>query len=396
MDGIRAESNRSTNDHTSVAYVRHPSIEHLVYVHLVRELAAAPYMSKNEPSKDQSSTTSGAPQAAADVLDRMRRRFLIGLGFGILVVVALVIVSDGPALWQTLRDFQWWLLPLILFLTTVNYAGRYLKWEFYVDLLQVQGLKRKTSLIIFVAGLAMAITPGKVGEVLKSYLVRRATGTPMAVTAPIPLGERLTDGIAMLILASFGLLTFQYGWPLLLVASIGALGVIVVVQNRRLVEWILGKLERVPVVAPRIHILHRLYDSTYILLKNRNLLIATAIGTVSWAGECLAFYVILIGLGMPANTEFLVLAFFVLASATVLGSLSMLPGGLGAAEASVAGLLIVLVADDLMNTQIAGAATLLVRFATLWFGVMLGVVALMLIERHFQNLEPVQLPAEEW
>jgi glycosyltransferase 2 family protein len=353
-------------------------------------------MSPDQAQPNDPESSESHPRAAVDVLERMRRRFLIGLGFGILVIAGLVLLSDGPALWQTLRDFQWWLLPLILFLTMVNYAGRYVKWEFYIDLLKVQGLRRRTSLIIFVAGLAMAITPGKVGEVLKAYLVRRATGTPMAVTAPIPLGERLTDGIAMLILASFGLLTFQYGWQLLLIAAIGAATVVIIVQNRRLVEWILSRLEHVPIVAPRVNVLYRLYDSTFILLKNRNLLIATVIGTISWAGECLAFYVILIGLGMPADTEFLILAFFVLASATVLGSLSMLPGGLGAAEASVAGLLIVLVSDELMSTEIAGAATLLVRFATLWFGVLLGVAALMLIERHFQNLPAVAASEEEW
>jgi glycosyltransferase 2 family protein len=349
---------------------------------------------RTDHSPDLPSAESRAnPERATELIDRLRRRFLLGLGFGVLVVVLLVALSDGRALWQTLRDFQWWLFPFILLLTTINYAGRYVKWEFYIDLLNVKYLRRRTSLIIFVAGLAMAITPGKVGEVLKAYLVRRATGTPMAVTAPIPLGERLTDGIAMLILASFGLLTFRYGWPLLLIASIGALTLILIVQRRRFVEWILARLEHVPKIAPRVHILRSLYDSTYILLQNRNLLIAVAIGTVSWAGECLAFYVILIGLGMPANVDFLILAFFVLASATVLGSLSMLPGGLGAAEASVAGLLILLVSDDLMNTQIAGAATLLIRFATLWFGVILGVIALMLIERHFRGLSPV--PAAE-
>lgn len=344
-------------------------------------------MTEHQAESEQEKPGRDTRQGTADVMDRLRRRFVIGLAFGILVVAALVVVSDGPALWETLRDFQWWLLPLILILTGLNYAGRYAKWEFYVDLLDVQGLHRRTSFIIFVAGLAMAITPGKIGEVLKSYLVRRATGTPMAVTAPIPLGERLTDGIAMLILASFGLLSFQYGWQLLLIAGIGALTVIVVVQNQRLVYWMLRKSERLPLVSQRVHILHSLYSSTYILLKNRNLLIATAIGTASWAGECLAFYVILIGLGMPANLEFLILAFFVLASATVLGSISMLPGGLGAAEASVAGLLIILVEDARMTTEVAGAATLLVRFATLWFGVLLGVVALFFIERHFQALE---------
>jgi glycosyltransferase 2 family protein len=320
------------------------------------------------------------------MLDRLRRRFLFGLAFGLLVIVGVVIISDGPALWRTLREFQWWLLPFILTLTLLNYLGRYVKWEFYLDVLDVRGLSRKTSAGIFVAGLAMAITPGKVGEVLKAYLVRQATGTPMAITAPIPLAERLTDGIAMIILASFGLLSFQYGWQLLLVASVGALSLILIVQRRSLMHRLIGLAERIPFIAGRIHVIHRLYDSTYILLRNRNLLIATTIGLLSWACECLAFFLILIGLGLPVSTEILILAFFVLASATILGSLSMLPGGLGAAEASVAGLLLVLVVDPRMTTEVAGAATLLIRFATLWFGVLLGVVALFTIEKHIRSL----------
>jgi glycosyltransferase 2 family protein len=349
-------------------------------------------MMDNRPSPGAEGPDSQSHRSAGDLLDRLRRRLLFGLGFGVLVIVALVILSDGPALWRTLRDFQWWLFPVVLLLTTLNYAGRYLKWEFYIQLLKVVGLRRKTSFLIFMAGLTMSITPGKVGEVLKAYLVRRATGTPMAVTAPIPIGERLTDGIAMLLLASFGLLTFRYGWPLLLLASLGALSVVVIAQNRRLVEWIIARASRFQIVERRANVLRQLHESIYILLQNRNLVIATAIGTASWACECFAFYVILIGLGMPANLEFLILAFFVLASATVLGSVSMLPGGLGAAEATVAGLLLVLVADPRMTTDVAGAATLLVRFATLWFGVILGVFALLSIERHLQSLSDTAPP----
>ncbi len=54
----------------------------------------------------------------------------------------------------------------------------------------------------------------------------------------------------------------------------------------------------------------------------------------------------------------------------------MLPGGLGAAELSSAALLLLVVDDPRMTTTLAGTATLLIRFATLWFGLLVGIVAL--------------------
>ena len=60
------------------------------------------------------------------------------------------------------------------------------------------------------------MTPGKVGELLKAWLLRARAGTPMAVSAPVILAERLTDGVAMLILASAGLLLYRHGWQALL------------------------------------------------------------------------------------------------------------------------------------------------------------------------------------
>jgi glycosyltransferase 2 family protein len=343
-----------------------------------------PSIASGYPEDDphHSETDSSAPP----VLDRLRRRFIYGLAFGVLVIVALVVISDGRALARTLRDFNWFLLPAIFAFTLLNYLLRYAKWEYYLALLDIRNLKRRTSLLIFLAGLAMAITPGKVGELLKAYLIRRANGTPMAISAPIPFAERLTDGLAMLGLASLGLLVFQYGWQFLLVVGIFTLAFIVALQSRRFVYGVLGFAERIRFVRARAGAIRRLYESTYVVMRPKNLAIATGLGLVSWAGECLAFFLILIGLGMPANFEFLVLAFFVLATATILGSISMLPGGLGAAEASVAGLLLLLVQDARMTTDVAGAATLLVRIATLWLGVLIGVAALFVVERHLQSL----------
>jgi uncharacterized membrane protein YbhN (UPF0104 family) len=65
----------------------------------------------------------------------------------------------------------------------------------------------------------------------------------------------------------------------------------------------------------------------------------------------------------------------VLATSTLVGSASLLPGGLGAAEASSAALLRLVLP---ISGPKAVVATLLIRFCTLWFGVGIGVVSLLL------------------
>jgi uncharacterized protein (TIRG00374 family) len=99
------------------------------------------------------------------------------------------------------------------------------------------------------------------------------------------------------------------------------------------------------------------------------LIAAVALGTAAWFGEGAAFYLVLTGLGVPGGSETLSLAVFILAFSTVIGAVSALPGGLGAAEASIAGMLAILLG---LASDTAAAATLLIRFATLWFGVGLG------------------------
>ncbi len=59
----------------------------------------------------------------------------------------------------------------------------------------------------------------------------------------------------------------------------------------------------------------------------------------------------------------------------------MLPGGLGVVEASMAGLLLLLIDDPGFIQGDAAAATLLIRFSTLWLAVLLGVVALIVLQR---------------
>jgi uncharacterized protein (TIRG00374 family) len=123
--------------------------------------------------------------------------------------------------------------------------------------------------------------------------------------------------------------------------------------------------------------------------------VAVGLGLISWAGECLAFYLVLLGLGFAPDTTLLLQATFILAMATLVGAASMLPGGLGAADASVTGLLLLLVRAAPMSQPVAVAATLLIRFCTLWFGVLLGLVALAVVGRRLLVGPAVARPVDE-
>jgi uncharacterized membrane protein YbhN (UPF0104 family) len=78
----------------------------------------------------------------------------------------------------------------------------------------------------------------------------------------------------------------------------------------------------------------------------------------------------------------LVQAAFILATSTLIGSATGLPGGLGSAEVSMLGLVLALVTR---STAVAGAATLLIRFCTLWFGVSLGALGLLVFGRSLKG-----------
>src|SRR5690348_14516485 len=108
---------------------------------------------------------------------RLRTKVLISLAFGVVVIAGISFYADLPRLLQALRFFPWILLPAILGLTLLNYSLRFVKWDYYLHCLDLR-VPHLVSLKIFVAGLSMAITPGKVGELLKAYLLKQYNGTP--------------------------------------------------------------------------------------------------------------------------------------------------------------------------------------------------------------------------
>lgn len=320
------------------------------------------------------------------MLAQLRSKIVVSALIGLAVVVALGVLSDVRQVAASFTSFRWVELPAILGFTLLNYVLRWLKWDYYLRRMGMgHGVSRGDSGLLFTSGMVMAVTPGKVGEVLKSYLLKRMNGTPISASAPIVLAERLTDGLAMLLLMGFGLTLYPPAWPAFVLLVTLSVVAVVVLQFRPLCERILDTIGRLPYgrrIAPP---LRTAYDSTAQLLGWRILLVSTLISVVSWFGECLAMYFVLRGLGEPASWRLLQVATFVFAASTLFGLVSFLPGGLGVTEASSTGLLMLLVP---MAAGPATTATIIIRFCTLWFGVSLGAIALGVLGRRLGEEPP--------
>ena len=309
-------------------------------------------------------------------------RGIVVVGLLAIAVLALVVAwGDAPAVLGALSRFPPLLVVPVVLLTTWNYVLRWLRWNYYLRVLGVGGIDRASSALVFLSGFAMGLTPGKSGELTKSYWLREIAGTeraPLARTAPIVFAERLVDGIAMLLLATSGLITFRFGGAALLVVAALAAAAVGVIQARPLVHWVLRAIEARPRARRAAEVIETAYDSARELLTWPRLVLAVGVGMLSWGGECVALYVILLGLGAPPSLELVNQSTFALAAGSLVGSASLLPGGIGAAEGTVAAVL------DLVARQprdVAAAATLLIRVCTLWFGVALGAASLVVLAR---------------
>lgn len=303
-----------------------------------------------------------------DALARFRRWLAIFVAVVCLLYVGVAAWSGFRKTADALIAFPWaWYAP-VLGLTLVNYALRYYKWTWLLGELGVR-VPTRGNVGAFVAGLAMVITPGKAGELLKPYLVKLMVGAPLERTVPAWLAERGTDGIALAVLAALGVRIFapQYATGIYVVLAVIVL-ILVVLAIEPLATALLGVVSRVsPGIGERAT---EFYRSLRLCLRPWAFFVTMSTSMVAWLAECVGYWIILRGLGADCNIG---APTFIYAFATVFGGWA--PGGIGPADGAL--VTVAQLAVPGLGAAGATAGSLLVRVATLWFGVLLGAVALL-------------------
>jgi glycosyltransferase 2 family protein len=313
------------------------------------------------------------PEADKKLVARFGRWVAWAVGLGVLLYVAGAVWGGLDEVGGQLSSFSWGIYVPVLLLTLVNYFGRFLKWHFLLRSLNVE-IGFLDNLAIYIAGLAMVISPGKVGEMLKPWLVSQRTGVSLATTTPALVAERLTDGIAMLILAAIGVSTYAADSIVyVVVPSVLIVLGLLVLMSRTLSLAILGLLGRLPVIRKVAHRLEEMYSALRVCLSPMALLWTIALSLVAWWAECVGYLLVFEGLGEKVSLD---ACTFLYAFATIAGG--AMPGGIGVADGALIGGAVEILG---VSEPISVASALLIRVATLWFGVVLGAIALLWFDR---------------
>lgn len=299
----------------------------------------------------------------------------------LLVFAGLVGYGDLRDMGRRLANFPVAFLLGSLALAALNFGVRFLRWAYYLRVLRIY-VPWPVSGLVFLSGLAMSVTPGKMGELLKSYLLRDRSGVPVFTSAPVVVMERVTDVVSVALLGLTGLALLPVGVSLVLVfvllAGI-ALGYLLASRHS-------DRLLALPIIRRWKIGLQTSREGLRSLMLPRSIAVAVFLGTLAWLSEGVALWLILRGLGAELS---LVQALPIYAAATLVGAISTLPGGLIATE----GTMVALLQQAGIARGAASAGTLLVRLVTLWFAVVVGLIALACLTK-FLPVKLASTPSE--
>ncbi len=172
-----------------------------------------------------------------------------------------------------------------------------LRWHYYVRLLRWE-IPLLQSMLAFFASFAFSATPGKAGEVIKSVLLRTRYKTPLAEGVGVLLVERLGDLLAVIILATGGLVLLADAMIYFSLAVLLVGGTAVFVGNRSIYAPILSRMARIAKLSGPANKLLRLFDTSRTLLGPLPFLLGVGVAMIAWSCEGLAFHILIQSFGV--------------------------------------------------------------------------------------------------
>lgn len=127
-----------------------------------------------------------------------RWRFWIGIGISAVLLAVVLREQDLPEVWDALKSAEYiWLLPGVV----VYFMGvwaRTWRWHYLLRPLRSISLRRLFPFVC-IGYMGNNIYPARMGEVLRSYALKKRTHVPISASLATVVVERLFDGLTMLL-----------------------------------------------------------------------------------------------------------------------------------------------------------------------------------------------------
>ncbi|HAW11916.1 MAG: lysylphosphatidylglycerol synthase transmembrane domain-containing protein [Candidatus Dormibacteria bacterium] len=263
------------------------------------------------------------------------RRRLVPLVVGLATVLGLLMVVQPSRVLVALRGTDLRLVGAAALVTVAFYTVQGVRWHLLLRAAGVR-LRLHESVLINLAGQTVtAVLP--LGDLTRALFASEATGAPFGAAAAAVTVQELTFTSLLVLSATPALMGIPGGWLITTVVLGGVAGTLLILLVPAIYRPIRALLGVIPVVRQAAVQVDTLRRESVVLLTRP---VAMASGVIDLARVALAAGALQLLLHAMNIQRGWWLAVLVVAVAYVGGALSFLPGGIGANEASVIGVLI--------------------------------------------------------
>jgi len=290
--------------------------------------------------------------------------------FGILIFYVIFIAySDFEEFSINISQFDFSYLPIILAFVFLGIMIKSLRQQLLYKQIEVC-ISFKTGILLFISGLSMIVTPGGSGELIKSYYLKKNFGYPLAKTFPTVIMERLLDLAGIVgILLIVGVLLDNHNIIFLMLILLSTLSLIFASgKKKKLFNFLLSIIEKIPVLKKQASSFSESYQVFGELTSGKIMTKTLGLSFFVWMTDAIMIYFIFMGFNLNFDIIF---STFSVYSSLLLGSLTMVPAGIGVTEVSFVEIL----RGEGVDTAISTSLVILFRLVTIWFLTVLGFCA---------------------
>ena len=301
------------------------------------------------------------------------------IGNKILIVViaviglyaAILIATDINTISSKISDFKIETIPVIVLLVTSGWFVLFFRWYLLLRNAKIF-IPTKDSFLIFMSGVALTIIPGKVGELVKSQLLKTKFGIARSKTVPIVILEQFYTALGIVTLSFFGIWYFELGVYVFGFFATVLVFVFVLLSSRNTFNKIASLLEKRKFTSKFVEPLSSSYNAIKNGIRGPITLYASSLSILFWLIEAISIYFILLAFGVETIEFVAIISTYT--TSIMLGILSFLPIGIGVVEGTLASFFTIYGID----VSLALTIVIVIRLFTRWYGVSFGFIALKL------------------
>ena len=300
---------------------------------------------------------------------KLDNRLILVLVAAVGIYAIFLFTSDFNIITEKISNFKINYLPLILFLVTASWCPVFIKWHFLLKNCEID-IPLTRSITVFLSGLAFDITPGKLGALMKSQILKTSFNIPRTKTAPIILVEKVYDLIGAILASIIGIIILGMDVYLIIIAILVLAMVFFFLYYRPASELFFKRVTKTKFFSKYVENISE-FDKT--VQKSTNVKVATIcilLAVTYWFIVSTAVYYTLIGFDINILDYLKVLSIY--ATSILLGAISFIPGGVGITEGALAGLFTL----EGIDVSTALILSVIIRIFVLWYSVSIGFISL--------------------